>query len=261
LKFQAKRGLHVQEYKMEQLHNNPYSAHQDISLLLPWYVNKTLHGAEIKIVENHLKVCSTCTREIATLYKLAVAVQQEGSIDSAAHASFSQLKKRIQGTDETSQEKAPKVVAFPGQRQWYSKLCPEYFVLPRPALAMAAVLLLSLLIPRFFDTGIDTGNIQMNEYRTLSNAENPAVGQNTIRVIFSNDTKQPQINEILASVHGQIVGGPTAQGVYRVAIKSELAPHDVLGVVESLRKNTNVIFAEPPYALLSSAHANKDTKQ
>ena len=42
--------------------------------------------------------------------------------------------------------------------------------LPRPALALAAVVLLSLLIPRF----IDTGNIQMNEYRTLSNAENPA---------------------------------------------------------------------------------------
>lgn len=242
---------------MEQLHNNPYSAHQDISLLLPWYVNKTLQGAEIKIVENHLKVCSTCTREMATLHKLAVAVQQEGSIDSAAQVSFSQLKKRIHGTDETSQEKAPKVVAFPGQRQWYSKLCPQYLILPRPALAMAAVLLLSLLIPRFFDTG----TVQINEYRTLSIAENPAVSQNTIRVIFSYDTKQPQINEILASVHGQIVGGPTAQGVYRVAIKSELAPHDVLGVVASLRKNTNVIFAEPPYALLSSAHSNKDTKQ
>ena len=84
--------------------------------------------------------------------------------------------------------------------------------------------------------------------------------QNTIRVIFSNDTKQPQINEILASVHGQIVDGPTAQGVYTVAIESELASKNVLDMVASLRKNTNVIFAEPPYALLSSAHANKDTK-
>ena len=242
---------------MKQFHNNPYSAHMEISLLLPWYVNKTLHGAEIELVENHLKVCLTCRRELATLHKLAAAVQQEGSIDSAAQASFSQLKKRIHSTVETSQEKAPKVVALPDQRQWHSKLWLEHFTLPRPALALAAVLLVSLLIPRF----IDTGNSQMNEYRTLSNAENPAVNKNTISVIFSNNTRQPQINEVIASVHGRIVDGPTAQGVYTVAIEGEPAPKNVLDIVASLRKSANVIFAEPAYALLSSARANKDVKQ
>jgi len=142
---------------------------------------------------------------------------------------------------------------LPVQRKAYGKI----WRLPRPALALAAVVLLSLLIPRF----IDTGNFQMNEYRTLSNAENPAISQNTLRVIFLNDTKQPVIDEILASVHGQIVDGPTAQGVYTVAIQSDLAAKNVLDIIASLRKSTNVIFAEPSYALLSSAHdANKDTK-
>jgi hypothetical protein len=251
IEFRPNR-LNVQEYKMKQPHNNPYSAHQDILLLLPWYVNKTLRGAEIEKVENHLKVCLTCRREITTLHMLAAAVQQEGSIDSAAQASFSQLKKRLHDTDETSQKQTPKVVALPSQPQWYSKL----WLLPRPALALAAVILLSLLIPRY----IDTGNSQINEYRTLSNAENPALSQNTISVIFSNDTGQPQIKEIIASVHGKIVGSPTAQGLYTVAVESELAPKDVLGMVEVLRNNANVIFAEPAYALLSSAHANKGTK-
>lgn len=237
---------------MKQLHNNPYSAHQEISLLLPWYVNKTLHGAEINRVENHLKVCLTCRRELATLHKLAAAVQQEGSIDSVAQASFSQLKKRIHSPDAAGQEKAAKVMALPVQRKAYGNT----WRLPRPALALAAVILLSLLIPRF----IDTGNFQMNEYRTLSNAENPAMSQNTLRVIFSTDTGQPKINEILASVHGQIIDGPSAQGVYTVAIDSELASKNVLDKVASLRKNAHVIFAEPAYALLSSAHANKDTK-
>jgi hypothetical protein len=100
----------------------------------------------------------------------------------------------------------------------------------------------------------------MNEYRTLSNAENPALSKNTISVIFSNDTQQPQINEILASVHGRIVDGPTAQGIYTVAVDSELAAKNVLGMVATLRKSTNVIFAEPAYALLSSDLANKDIK-
>ncbi len=238
---------------MKPLHNNPYSAHQEISLLLPWYVNKTLHGAEVKMVENHLKVCLTCRRELATLHKLATAVQQDGSIDTVAQASFSHLIKRIHSPDANDREKAQKVIPLPLQRKAYGKI----WRLPRPALALAAVVLLSLLIPRF----IDTGNFQMNEYRTLSNAENPAISQNTLRVIFLNDTKQPVIDEILASVHGQIVDGPTAQGVYTVAIQGDLAAKNVLDIIASLRKSTNVIFAEPSYALLSSAHdANKGTK-
>jgi len=238
---------------MKPLHNNPYSAHQEISLLLPWYVNKTLHGAEISRVENHLKVCLTCRRELATLHKLAAAVQQEGSIDTVAQASFSHLKKRIHSPDATGHKNPPKAMALPSQRKGQGKI----WRLPRPALALAAVVLLSLLLPRF----INTGNIQMNDYRTLSNAENPVSSQNTLNVIFSNDTKQPKINEILASVHGQIVDGPTAQGVYTVAIEGELAADNVLDRVASLRKNAHVIFAEPSYALLSSAHANKDMKQ
>ncbi len=236
---------------MKQLYHNPYTAHQDISLLLPWYVNKTLHGAETRSVEDHLKVCLSCRRELATLHKLSVAVRQEGSMDSAALASFSQLKKRIHGADQTSLENTPKNIIL--QSLWGKR---SKLYLPQPALALAAVLLLSLLIPRL----TDTGDLSMNDYRTLSNAENPAVSHNAIKVIFSNDAKQPQINALLASVHGRILDGPTVQGLYTITLDGKPATTNVLAMVESLRKNTHVIFAEPEYALLSSAHTDKDIK-
>ncbi|MGR9117334.1 MAG: anti-sigma factor family protein [Gammaproteobacteria bacterium] len=238
---------------MKQLHANPYSSHREISLLLPWYVNKTLSGAEMNRVEHHLKVCLTCRRELATLHKLAAAVRQEGSIDTAAQASFSLLKKRIHNPDAADREQAPRVIASPVQRLGYGKIRR----LPRTALALAAVLLLSVLIPRF----TDTGGLRINEYRTLSDAETPATGSNTVRVIFSNDTGRPKINEILASVHGRVVDGPTAQGVYTVALQNEPASTTVLNRVASLRDSPHVIFAEPAYALLSSVHADKDVKQ
>ena len=238
---------------MKPLHNNPYSAHQEISLLLPWYVNKTLSEDEIEWVENHLKVCLTCKRDIAALQKLAAAVQQEGSMDTVAQASFSRLKKRIHSPDSAGQEKSPIVTTLPVQPKRQGNMRR----LPRPALALAAVLLISLLITRF----IDTGHFQMNDYRTLSNAEIPAISQNTLRVIFSTGTQQPQIDEMLASVQGRIVDGPTEQGVYTVAVDSELAAEKVLDRVALLRKNAHIIFAEPAYALLSQDHDNKDTKQ
>jgi len=244
---------------MKPLHNNPYSSHQDISLLLPWYVNKSLHDAEIKQVENHLNVCLTCRRELVTLQKLAAAVQQEGSLDSAAQVSFSRLKKRIHTSNAVSPEKTPEtpvVAALPGKRKGFGKPGFAQWALPQPAFALAAILLLSLMMPRF----IDTGTIQQNDYRTLSDAENPVVNQNTLRVIFSNDTQQPQINDILASIQGRIIDGPTAQGIYTVAVDSELASKEVLDRIMSLRKNTRVIFAEPAYALLSSANDDKSKK-
>ena len=241
---------------MKQPHNNPYSAHQDISLLLPWYVNKSLHDAESKRVENHLKVCLTCRRELVTLHKLAAAVQQEGELDSAAQVSFSGLKKRIHSTNDINLEKAQEVAALPVRRKWFGKTDVAQWRLPQTAFALAAVLLLSLMMPRF----IDTGAIQQNDFRTLSDAENPVVSQNTMRVIFSNDIQKPQINDILASVQGRIIDGPTAQGIYTVAVDNELASKDVLDRIISLRKNAHVIFAEPAYALLSSVDDDKGKK-
>ncbi|NOU21058.1 MAG: zf-HC2 domain-containing protein, partial [Methyloglobulus sp.] len=74
---------------MKQINKNTYSAHQELSELLPWYVNKTLQRAELKAVEDHLAVCLTCKRELIQLQKLAQAVIQEGALDSAEQASFS----------------------------------------------------------------------------------------------------------------------------------------------------------------------------
>jgi len=240
---------------MKQIHNNPYSAHQDILLLLPWYVNKTLHGNEVETVENHLKVCLTCRRELASLQKLAAAVRQEGSFDSTMQVSFSQLKKRIHQPDELKLTETPKVTALNDHRKWLGKIS----VMPRSAFAMAAVVLLSLLLPRF----IDTSHFLTNDYRTLSNGENPVTGdKNTISVIFSTDTEKDQIDKIIALIQGQIINGPDKQGVYKIAISGEPVAKDILERVNSLRTNPNVLFVEPAYALLSSVSgASKDMQK
>lgn len=232
--------------------NNPYPAHQEILLLLPWYVNNTLYSAEVKTVENHLKVCLTCRREIESLYKLSVAVRQVSALDPAAHASFSRLKKRLHTKGKLDRKPGAPVVAPSCHRKWYS----GHLTLPRSAFALAAVLLLFLLIPRY----TDTVRIQRNEYHTLADEENPVARENEIRVVFSNDVNQQQIKKILASVNGRIVAGPTTHGVYIVRIEQALASKSILELIVLLRKNASVIFVEPAYALLSSSHDVKAIK-
>ncbi|MEY3788376.1 MAG: hypothetical protein RLZ75_2583, partial [Pseudomonadota bacterium] len=77
--------------------NNPYASHEDSSLLLPWYINKTLNSSEIELVESHLKVCLTCKRELATLKKFSSAFKTETS-NQTNKANFNKLIDRIHGT-------------------------------------------------------------------------------------------------------------------------------------------------------------------
>jgi hypothetical protein len=235
---------------MKQTQSNPYSAHHEIALLLPWYVNNTLRGTERNTVENHLKVCFTCRRELASLKKLSLAVKQEGSSDSAAHTAFSHLKNRIHKAEEPVLP-LPAVIASP-QRKPSRRIELKSPVFARITLALAATVVFFMLIPGY----LDLKNMRSNDYRTLSDSEISKPRKNEIRVVFLKDAKQQQIDAILAKVHGQIVAGPSEQSVYTVRINRADSAKNMLETLEQLRGNPNIIFAEPAYALLSSDQAD-----
>jgi len=246
--------LTILENDLNSYNNNPYDSHQESSLLLPWYINKTLNSSESKLVESHLKVCLTCKRELVTLQKFSSAIKTEDSIKTNG-ANFTKLIDRINGTTVNvandslnSSMKGWQHQSLPIARQRDSRALKKRYSLPKPALAMTAALMLSLIIPRFFIKD----NSLTNDFHTLSNAEIPVINQNTIRVIFLNDTDKLKVHNLLATVNGYITSGPSAQGEYSIAIKNKLTSKNVQRILTELKKNTNVVFAEPAYALVSS---------
>ena len=60
------------------------------------------------------------------------------------------------------------------------------------------------------------------------------------------------INNLLSSVNGHITSGPTEQGEYAISIDGVLNANNVKNVIENLKKNSNVLFAEPAYTTLTS---------
>ncbi len=249
---------------MKPMPLNTYTAHQQLSLLLPWYVNKTLHGAELKDLENHLAVCLVCKREVNQLQKLAQAVTQSGASDSAEQAAFSRLKKRLHGDQppllatplgqsQTKQQEVANINSFKAGKK---RFWPQSTAL-RPALAMAAALLvsLSIIMPSYTGDATQVGN----PFRTLSSDKQPdAIKTNEIRVVFAQHASQQDKDIILEQVHGHVVGEkPTAQGVYTVRLGNDIAATHLLDTIDLLRKNSKVIFAEPAYALLSSTQVEE----
>jgi len=239
---------------MKNINTQSYSGHEELSQLLPWYVNNTLQGDELKAVEKHLTVCLTCKRELIQLQLLAQAVIQEGTRDTAERASFSRLKKRLhnEAHPELPQVRPEQTKTDNNVRQLRTR--KQFWgnnAITRPALAMAAALLLTLSVfmPRYVDNNLQPDS----SFRTLSDAQPEAIKANEIRVVFAENVNQEQKNIILDRVHGQFVGNnPTAQGVYTVRLSKDIATSHLLDVVDLLRKDNNVIFAEPAYALLSS---------
>lgn len=249
---------------MKQINKTSYSDHQELSQLLPWYVNKSLQGTELNAVEEHLKVCLMCKREQTQLQKLAQVIVHNGSIDTAEHASFSRLKKRLhngQALDLQARIKQDTSLQNHSGNVKSLKIDKKHFwtanIISRPALAMAAALLLSLtaLMPHY----IESDQQLFGNFRTLSSdSELQAMKSNEIRVVFADNVNQQQKDKILEKVHGQFIDNiPSAQGVYTVKLEKNVAENHLLDAIDLLRKDKNVIFAEPAYALLSSTQAEE----
>ena len=234
---------------MKNVHKIRDSDHQKISLLLPWYVNNTLYGEEKQKVEEHLKVCRSCQIEMTYLNKLSAAVNQVDSLESAAHASFIRLKQHIH---EAEKLQTKQNITLGSVHNWLDKINLNSLFGHRPVLALAAVLLLFLVIPGYFNKG----EIHQVEFKTLSDPNNLVGKEDEIRVVFANDLDRQQMDYLLKSVDGQIISGPSPQGVYTVRLGTKPSANDLLNIIISLRKNPKVIFAEPAYAWLSSDQAD-----
>lgn len=73
---------------MNQYILSSINQHQQLQLLLPWYVNESLGEVERLQVEGHIHGCPLCNRELVALRKLQVAVNQASILQMAAEVSF-----------------------------------------------------------------------------------------------------------------------------------------------------------------------------
>lgn len=227
--------------KQAQDTQNPI--HQEVSLLLPWYVNNTLHGKELALVQTHLKSCLTCNIELTDLYKLSSIISDTSPFAPSIASSYSKLRKRFSDTDETLITSRGKPHVYPGIFQFLKKLHLKPLLSGQKMLALASVCLLAvLLIKPLYFSGTQYPN---NQFQTLSSSNSFIAKADQIRIVFSEDIKQAQIDKILTSVLGQIINEPNEQGVFTIRFDDEkITDDDIERRVSLLRKNPSIIFVE-----------------
>jgi len=218
------------------------SRHQEVSKLVPWYVNGTLDERETDAVRQHLSGCAACREDVERCRDLAVAVQTAPTphwAPSPEH--LAQLLDRIDALEATGS-------GGTGWRQrfgdWAAALAEIIWSSPRPvrwALATQSALVALLAAVVVWQVALPPGQ----PYRTLVGAgEVPGARRAQIRVVFADDATEHEVRELLGRIAGTMVGGPSSVGAYTISLPVS-RPDQVRSALDILRADAKVRLAEP----------------
>ena len=193
--------------------------HEQVQLLLPWYVTGRLDAADRADVEEHLANCDECRAELAIERRLHGELSQPELNVELGWAGFRQRLRP--GASEPRIRKPPSMprTMFSGRRIAF-------------ALAAQVVLLITAGVLMFsFDA--------QPAYHTLGAA--PGIHSGNMLAIFRPETTEQQLRQSLQESGARIADGPTSAGAYVLA-----APDVQRNMVRAkLRKHANVVMAEP----------------
>lgn len=189
--------------------------------LLPWLVNGTLGGPEREAVEEHVRACIDCRREVKEQHRMQATVRSRRTADVSAEAGFDRLDRELDDTVRT-------------RRVWSKRsaaLAP-FAVAAAAGMAVLAILLWFTPLP-----GLERGT-----YNTL--ATPPSSNAALLDVVFAADTTAAEMQALLDDIGGEIVAGPSAVGRYNVRLADDPtgAAH-VSEVLSQLAADRRVRFA------------------
>jgi hypothetical protein len=204
-------------------------SHQDISELLPWYVNNTLAEGERLRVKAHLDVCGACRDDLRVELQLFARLSEERGIEYMPAASLKKLQSRIEQTDLRGAGPSAAVeLAVPAHRGTWTGLLAA-------SVAALAVAVSLLAADRLTRPGGPPGN-----YYTVTTATE-RVPDAVIRAVFTPNLTLERLQGVLDAAQLRIVSGPTEAGVYSLASTSA---QPVVVSLATLRHDPAVRFAE-----------------
>jgi hypothetical protein len=208
--------------------------HQQIQLLLPWYMNQSLQPEERQQVESHIRQCLLCRRELVSLRKLAEAVTELSDLEVAAETSFANLRLKLpaRASDKVPSTSPTKASGLTG----LVKLSRQSDV----QFAMVATLLLVLLPLTLHTLQTNTAD----SYYTLSEAKPELATGKQLRVVFAKSLSSTEVAAILATIHGQRIDEPNSVGAFTVRLDSVDSPK-LEDAIALLRSRSDVLLAEP----------------
>jgi hypothetical protein len=206
--------------------------HDEVTALIPWYVNGSIGEHERERLDAHLLLCANCRDALAQERRVYQSVSAAPAVEYMPAASLKRLQARLDSIDVPASAAAPPAMpAAAGQRR---RTMP-WQGLMAASVAVMAVALTWLAADRWMQARAQAAN-----YFTVTSAA-PRVPGEVIRAVFSPTITLTELQSILDAAQLRIVAGPTEAGVYSLAANSKRSVNASLAL---LREHSNVRFAE-----------------
>lgn len=192
--------------------------------LLPWYVNNTLDEAEALLIDEHLRQCQSCAKELPILQAVSGSVHRE---------SISVL------TPKPDAEKFLAGLAMPGphpgryERLWVSA-------------AVAASVALFVVFLAWIQK--DDSNAASAVYQTATTADSGATFDYVMLISFDSQTDEAVRADLLQALSPVSIAEADSAGAYRVVVRLPArSMHELeqfrLGVESNLAISSVVVVA------------------
>jgi hypothetical protein len=212
-----------------------YPDHQAVWESLPWYVNGTLGGPELEHVDRHVKSCVACRAELKYLRELGGILHTAEELPLAPAQGLSAVMARIDASESREAPRTETPWLIQRMRIWL-----EPFRMASPAIRVALVAQIAAIVLLLGVVARPTAEAPPAIYRTLSDPATSQVDLGArLHVVFAPQTPAERIHELLGSVQGEIIAGPTALGVYTVA-----TPVADQAFLAELGAQPEIVFAE-----------------
>jgi predicted anti-sigma-YlaC factor YlaD len=205
------------------------NVHDAVDELLPWYANGTLEGEERDRVERHLAECEVCREEMALLRNVD---HVRSEMVAATPIVPDALGKTLARIDEWEHTRRPSLAAR------VRAFAARVFDVPTvPRLVLVAQFALILVL----GSGLVLSRLKEPTITTLSGGSGASAAPR-LTVVFEATATEESIRQALQKVGGTLVSGPSAAGVYLVALpKAGDDAKAVDAAIAALRENRSVI--------------------
>lgn len=218
----------------------PLDPHEAATLLLPWYANGTLSPEETWQVEEHLGQCPHCRAELEQYRILGEQVREQPEWTwQPPSGHFERLMADIDRLDTPAVPVRAKPSPWQRLMDWLRETPqPVRWTLAVESLALAMLVLVVWLPGRpVVEPGFET----LSSVTTSTRPTGPR-----LRVGFDPTLRITDLQSLLQALHGQIVAGPSALGIYTVALDAKECPEAALDhALTVLRAHRQVLLAEP----------------
>ena len=204
--------------------------HQEISALIPWYVNDTLADTERQRVDAHVGSCAVCREDFALHKRILEGINAQPALDYMPVASLKRLQARLDVAQaQAATAPLPPIEPSRSDVPWRGWMAAS--------IAAMAVAIGLLAADRWVQFEVRS---KQPNYRTVTTSI-PRPPREVIRAVFSPSITLVELQTILDEAQLKIVSGPTEAGVYSLASNSTLTVRSSLAL---LRRHSTVRFAE-----------------